>query len=216
MYDRFDAAFFFPRRDPERRYARPSDLPWLSRAYGSRRRAVAEARTDRMAVLGQTGLGLDVPMDDPLLVRVVQRLGDLAGDLDGAGERELLFAIETRPKRLAADKRHDVPQLAVGLPRIVDRENVRVTEARDEVNLALKALCTERGPKIGVQDLDRDIAVVLQVVGEIYRCHSAATEFLPDHVPVGKDGLWLYGLAHYDTAGGNSARRGRTSPPCLE
>ena len=63
-----------------------------------------------------------------------------------------------------------------------------------------------------MEHLDRDFASCLRSA-RVDRRHAAATEFLPDHVAVGKDGLWLYGLAHYDTAGGNSARRRGTITP---
>ena len=149
-----------------------------------------------MAVLEKNIFGLDVAVDDALLVRVVQRLGDLAGDLDGVGKWKLFLPIEPASQRLTADERHDVPDLPAGLSRIVDRENVRVTEAGHDVDFALEALDAKGGAKVCVQNFDGDVSVVLQVVGEIYRRHSTATEFLPDHVADGKDGLGLYGLAH--------------------
>jgi hypothetical protein len=49
-------------------------------------------------------------------------------------------------------------------------------------------------------------------VRQIHRRHAAATEFLPDHVPVGKDGLWLYGLGHYGTTWGKQRGAGYVVP----
>ncbi len=43
--------------------------------------------------------------------------------------------------------------------------------------------------ELGLQHLDGDFAMVLQVLGEVDRRHAAAAEFTLDRVAVGKRGL---------------------------
>ena len=52
-----------------------------------------------------------------------------------------------------------------------------------------KALGAETCGKLGVENLQRDRAVVPEVVGEIDRGHSAAAELALEHVAVGQGGL---------------------------
>jgi hydroxymethylpyrimidine/phosphomethylpyrimidine kinase len=139
--------------------------------------------------------------------------GDEAVDHLFDGERHVEIAVE----RHAVAATHGAgcthsATLAAGLARIVDSENVGMTEARDKVDLSLETLGAKCDAKVGVQHFDRDVAIVLQVVRQIHCRHAAATEFLPDHVPVGKDGLGLYSLGHYGTARGKSVRQREPVP----
>jgi hypothetical protein len=58
---------------------------------------------------------------------------------------------------------------------------VRVLECRGGLDLDYEAFGTEDGGEFGLEDLDRDLAVVLQVLGEIHRGHGTAlpTSFDP-------------------------------------
>ena len=62
-------------------------------------------------------------------------------------------------------------------------------ELRGDLNLVQEPLGPERGRKLGFQNLDRDPAVVLQVLGEVDRGHPAAAEFTLDRVAPGEGGL---------------------------
>ena len=84
-----------------------------------------EVRHQRVALLDQDVLRLDVAVDDAVGMGVVQRVGDLAGDLNGVGKGQLLLPVEPGPQRLTLDERHDVVEEAGGLARVVQRENVR-------------------------------------------------------------------------------------------
>ena len=55
-----------------------------------------------------TPAGLDVAMDDTLLVRVVEGRRHRLRNLDGLLHAELRFAVELVPQRLAVDERHHV------------------------------------------------------------------------------------------------------------
>ena len=71
-------------------------------------------------------------------------------------------------------------------PGVVDREDVGVLEPGGELDLALEALGAERGGQLGMEDLERDRPVVLQVVGEIDRGHAPAPELALERVAVPK------------------------------
>ena len=55
-----------------------------------------------------------------------------------------------------------------------------------EADLALEAVGAERGGELGEEDLERDGAVVAEVVGEVDDGHAAAAELALDGVAVGE------------------------------
>ena len=129
-------------------------------------------------------LGLDVAVHHPLPVGVVERAGDHAREMQCFVERQLAVAVELRPQRLALDVRHDVVEEAVGLARVMQRQDVGMIEAGGDLDLAEEAVGAERGGELGVEDLERDGAVVLAVVGQVHGGHAAAAELALDVVLV--------------------------------
>ena len=61
-------------------------------------------------------------------------------------------------------------------------------ELGGDLDLAEESLGAERGGQIGTENLERDSAVVLEVVGEIHHGHPAPTQFPLDDVAVGEGG----------------------------
>ena len=61
-----------------------------------------------------------------------------------------------------------------------------MTEFRRRLDLGKEPLAAERGGEVRVQYLDRDVALVLEVVGEVHRRHAARTEFALHAVAVGE------------------------------
>ena len=57
------------------------------------------------------------------------------------------------------------------------------------LDLAQEALRAERGGELGVEHLERDRPVVLEIVGEVDRGHAAAPELALERVAVGQGGL---------------------------
>ena len=134
----------------------------------------------------QDVLGLDVAVDDAVLVGVVERARGLGGDPERVVHRELALAAEPVAEALALDERHGEPEAAGGLAGVVDGQDVRVLEPGGEVDLALEALGAERGGELGEQDLEGDRAVVAEVVGQVDDGHAAAAELALERVAVGE------------------------------
>ena len=116
----------------------------------------------------------------PWLVRVLQRLRRLARDAERVLHRELPLAPEPVAERLALHVRHGEPQPAArrpsGLPGVQHGQDVGMLQPGGEPDLALEALRAERLPQLGMEHLEGDGAVVLEVAGEIDRGHAAAAE----------------------------------------
>ncbi len=127
-------------------------------------------------------LRLDVAVDDPPLVGVVERRGDGARDPQRLIERERALALQALAQALALDERHHVVKEAIGLARIDERQDVRVLELRGEADLAQKPLGAEHRGELGPEHLEGDEPVVLEVCGEIDRGHPAAAELALDRV----------------------------------
>ena len=68
-------------------------------------------------------------------------------------------------------------------------ENVRVIEARSDVDLAQEAPAAQHCAQFGFEQLERHLAAVAHVVGQIDRGHAARTKLVLDDVAVGKGGL---------------------------
>ena len=61
-------------------------------------------------------------------------------------------------------------------------------QLRGRLDLAQEPLGAERGAEVGMQHLDRDVAIVLEVVREVDGRHAAGAELALDAVAVGKRG----------------------------
>ncbi|HET8625532.1 MAG TPA: hypothetical protein VFM14_18370 [Gemmatimonadales bacterium] len=79
---------------------------------------------------------------------------------------------------------HDVVDVTVRLAAVVQREDRRVLELGGDLDLAKKALGAEQRGEVRVQDLHRDFAVVLQVLGEVDRSHAAGPQLAHEAVAV--------------------------------
>ncbi len=104
-------------------------------------------------------LGLQVPVDDPLLVR----RGETLGDLQRVVHRLLLrdrTGVELAAQRLAFQKLHDGVGRPLVRPEVVDRKDVRMRQRRDRQGLPL-----EPRQRVGIrgqrlrQHLDRHVAL---------------------------------------------------------
>jgi hypothetical protein len=106
---------------------------------------------------------LDVAVDQPALVRMLQRLEDRSGD----GERPLRgegAAAEHVTERLALDERHRVVDEPLPLAHEVDGQDVRVLQPGDGASLVLEPLQHAGCPRhVGSQDLHGEPTLQLPV-----------------------------------------------------
>ena len=145
----------------------------------------SEIGDDRLAVAQQNVLGLDVPMDDAVPVRVVERECRLARDTHRVGNRKLPFARHSIAKRFALDERHRVPEQPVRGPRIVHAQDVRMLQIGGELDLLLEPVRAECRAEVRVEDFERDRPVVVRVDREVDRRHAAVPELALDTVSGG-------------------------------
>ena len=137
--------------------------------------------------------GLDVPVDDPVLVGRGQAVGDLGGEGQGLGGWERA-ALDLGPQTFAAAEGHGDEHLpGAALADLVDGADVRVIEDRGRTRLMGEPL-----PGLGVvnelrgQELEGDGAPELEVVRFVDDTHPAASDLaddavlLRDHAPYGQ------------------------------
>jgi hypothetical protein len=146
----------------------------------------AEVGHDGVAFLQQDVGGLDVPVDDAVPVRRLQGSSDLTGDLNRLVDGQLLVTVEPLTKRLALHVGHHEVEQTVGVARIVDRQDVGVGEASRDLDLAQEAVGPDSCRQIGVQDLEGDLAMVFEVLGQIDPGHPAHADLPLDRVAVGQ------------------------------
>ena len=100
------------RRHVVRRAQRQTRLREPPTGRGAHRQRNAEVRDIRATVTQENVFRLDVPVNDTLVVRVLQRVRYLGGDIQCLVDAELLLAIELLPERFSFYVRHDVVQEA--------------------------------------------------------------------------------------------------------
>ena len=148
----------------------------------------AEVGHQGPAIVQQDVLRLDVAVDHAVAVGVVERPGDLGSDADRIADRELLLAVQPVPQRFALDERHHVVRGPVDFAGVDQAEDVGVLQVGDGLDLAEEPLGADHRRELRPQHLDRDLAVVLQVLGEIHRRHAALPQLPLDAVAVGEGG----------------------------
>jgi len=92
---------------------------------------------------------LDVAMRDAASMSIAQSVGHLARNGQGVGDGKLVFAGEPLAQRLPFHLRHHVDEEAVRLARVVQRQDMRVSEVRRGLNLAQEPLGARRGGQLG-------------------------------------------------------------------
>ncbi len=109
-------------------------------------------------------------------------VGHFADDAHRLSHRQLDLLFDALSQRVALDVGHDVVEEAVGLARVVQREDMGVGQVGGDFDFTEEPFWTERGSEVGPENLDRDLPVVAQVVGQVHRGHAAMAEFALDLV----------------------------------
>jgi hypothetical protein len=65
-------------------------------------------------------------------------------------------------------------------------QDVGMLETGDRLDLAQEPLGTDHRGKLGTQHLDRDLPVVLEVLGEVDRRHAALAQLALDRIAIGE------------------------------
>ena len=123
--------------------------------------------------------GLQVAMDDALLVRRFQRVGDLLRDGERVGQR-YWSTRDQHGEVVAFDELHDQRANAARVLEAVDVRDVGMVQRREDLRFAF-----ETGEPIGVvgegggQDLDRDVAIELRIARAIDLAHAAGAKLAP-------------------------------------
>jgi hypothetical protein len=152
----------------------------------------AEVRDLHLAVGGDHDVRrLDVAVDDPFPVGVVERLGDLPNDVGDLIGRELAPVDHETLERLSLDVLHGDERHAtvLVLADVVDRDDVRVRENPRRLGLAHEALAELPRLRVVFVDrpranrLDRDEPSDGRVLGEIDDAHRALAELAQNLEP---------------------------------
>ena len=132
--------------------------------------------------------GLQVAMDDPLLVRRVERIGQLSRHGHGLAHRQGA-ALEAIGQRAAGDELEDQKSLRArsvagwNLFEPVDCGDVRMVQRGEDLRFTLEA-----ADAIGIQlcrigeDLDGDVASEAGITRAIHLAHAAFAEFGDDFI----------------------------------
>jgi hypothetical protein len=129
------------------------------------------------AVVAQLDVrGLEIAMDDALLVSRLQRLGDLTGDRKRLIERHGR-ASDVLGQRLPVNELHDQRRDAVRFLQSVDLGDVRVIQGSEDFRFALKASKALHVTRQRLrQHLDGDGALQVRVGGAINLTHAARAQ----------------------------------------
>ncbi len=148
---------------------------------------------DGAAVANHQVGGLEVAMDDPAAMRVPERVEHLHAQMRGLGRRERPEPIRQIVERLPAHELHHHQQLVVLLMmQLVDSRDARVVETRERDRLGAETLQHIRVGQVGIEDLDRDLAVERLIDRLVDGAHTAATQLVDDAVlsDGGPDHCW--------------------------
>ncbi len=174
---------------------------------GGHRARDPEVRDVYATLLEQDVARLDVTVHHAVTVRGLEGLAHLLGDGKRVVDGELPLPVETLAKRLPFDVRHHVEEDPSCLARIQDGQDVGVREASGDLDLTDEPVRSQGGRELGPEDLDRDLAFVLQVLGQIHGGHAALTELALEAVSVGES---------VSEAGGKLGHHGPLTPDSVQ
>ena len=134
-------------------------------------------------------LGLDVAMNNALVVCVRERLGDLERDGEGFVVGKRTVAVEQRGQIVAFDELEDEIETPVFV--LAGVEELRGAGMRDLQ--CQRGLALETPPQVGVigqvrrQELDRDLVADVHLAREVHRSHAATADLANDLIAAGDD-----------------------------
>jgi hypothetical protein len=97
-----------------------------------------------------------------------------------------MLTLQLVAERFAFDVRHGEPHSPGGNSGIEYAEYVGMLEASGELDFAVESFGAYCFGDVGVEDLERDVSVVPQIVSEIHRRESTLAELPLDRVSPGQ------------------------------
>ncbi len=176
--------------------------PGLRQFFAARHRhrpRDAKVRDDGAPAGEQDVLRLDIAVHDVFAVGVPERVGNFLCDLDGVVERQLRFAIEPITEGFALDHRHDVIKETFRLTGIEDGQDVGMFELGGQFHFPYEPIDAHRGGQLGSQHLDGNLALELEIRGEIDDGHTAGAQLALDGVTVGQGGFEMFEAVGHGT-----------------
>ena len=159
---------------------------------GGERAGDAEVGHQGVAFAGdQDVLRLDVAVDEPLAVGVVERAARLGRDPDRLGHRQRTLPPEPIAEALAADERHGEPEEPVALARVVHRADVGVLQTGCGLDLPAEAVHAHAGGQLGEEDLHHDLAAERRLHRQEDPAHAPAAQLALEPVDIAEGLLQL-------------------------
>ena len=135
-----------------------------------------EIRHQGMAFLEQDVFRLDVAVNDVAGMGALQRVGDLAGELDRLAQGQLFLPVQPGPQRLPFDERHDVVEEAGGLAGVVQGQNIGMLQVGRDPDLPEEPVGADRGRQLRPQNLDRHRPIVPGIERQVHGGHASLAD----------------------------------------
>src|SRR5688572_15010923 len=149
----------------------------------------AEVRDHRSAAGQQYVVRLDVAVHDAALVSVSECGRNVPENVGAFRDGNLRSGPQQLAKRAAFDERHREEWNAIDFASRDDRDDVRILESRDELNLAMEPVEAHTADEVGRQQLDDDLPIEASLGSEEDMTHPPTTELALDGVRVAQRGL---------------------------
>ena len=136
----------------------------------------AEVGQQRVPILQQDVLRLDVAMDEPARVCLGQRVSDLRQYSNRVANGQLSLSVETLPKGLPRNPGRDVVQQSVFRASGEDGQDVGVLQLRGQRDLALEARGADLTHEIWREHLHDNLAIERSLRGHEEPAHAAGRQ----------------------------------------
>ena len=144
-----------------------------------------EVGDERDPVGEQDVLGLDVAVDQAVVVRMAQRARHLPGKPQRLVQRQLTLACEAGTQRFPLDVGHHIEEVVAGRAGVEERNDVRMIQPGRDLDLAQESILADGRHQRRFHQLDGDEPIVFDVLGEVDSRHPAAADFA-DHAIAAK------------------------------
>ena len=144
-----------------------------------------------MAFGDEDVLRLDVAVNDPEAVGVLEGARHFTRHRQGLPEWQLPLSGHPLAQRLALDERHDEVQQPVGLAGGEHGNDVGVGQRGGGVHLSQEAFAQQSRRHVRRQDLDGDLSSGVVFLGQEHRRHTTAPDLPLDGIAVGQRRFYL-------------------------